>query len=74
MYQFILGSLLGMELKGDHLHFKPCFPLEWPSVSITYKYGTSIYKITVFQKEGGIDTVALTDDGQEHIVNVYATF
>ncbi|GAA3935890.1 cyclic beta 1-2 glucan synthetase [Chitinophaga oryziterrae] len=71
MYQFILGSLLGMELKGDHLHFKPCFPLEWPSVSITYKYGTSTYKITVFQKEGGKDIVALTDDGQEHVVEVY---
>jgi cyclic beta-1,2-glucan synthetase len=74
MYQFILGSLLGMELRGDHLHFKPCFPLEWPSVSITYKYGTATYKITVFQKAGESDTVALVDDGEEHTVEVFLTF
>jgi cellobiose phosphorylase len=49
MYQFITGSLLGLELKGDKLIFNPCFPLEWPSVSIAYKYGKSVYDITVYQ-------------------------
>lgn len=75
MYQFILGSLLGMELRGGQLHFKPCFPLEWPSVSIVYKYGTSTYKITVFQTTlpGREDIVELVDDGQEHHPEVYIT-
>lgn len=84
MYQFIISSLLGIELKKDQLNFKPCFPLDWPSVSITYRYEGSIYKITVFQlnfneeswwKEGETqgkgDTIQLTGDGLEHTVEVY---
>jgi cellobiose phosphorylase len=84
MYQFIMGSLLGMELKGDQLCFRPCFPLDWPSVTIVYRYGRSTYRITVFQpdntagswwemdnKLGKGDTLPLTDDGKEHDVRVY---
>jgi len=77
MYQFIISSLLGMELQKDKLIFKPCFPAEWPSVSITYKYGRSTYHITVFQheaKEEGVEErniVHLADDGLEHTLNVH---
>jgi len=77
MYQFIISSLLGMELQKDKLIFKPCFPAEWPSVSITYKYGRSTYHITVFQheaKEKGAEEghiVHLVDDGLEHTLNVH---
>ena len=83
MYQFILSYLLGLELQGDQLKFTPCFPLDWPSVVITYRYKTALYKVTVFQSEGeGIsswkidgrsgegDTIMLADDGQEHEVVV----
>jgi cellobiose phosphorylase len=78
MYQFIVSSLLGMELQKDKLIFKPCFPVEWPSVSIAYKYGKSTYYITVFQqdaKEKSLETkdiVHLIDDGLEHTVEVHA--
>src|SRR6476661_2612979 len=49
MYQFIIGSLLGMELKKDELHFHPCFPAAWSSVFIKYRYGKSTYHMTIFQ-------------------------
>src|SRR6185369_1496232 len=49
MYQFIISSLLGIELRKDKLIFKPCFPVEWPSVSLTYKHGKSTYHLTIFQ-------------------------
>jgi len=52
MYQFITGSLIGMELQKDRLRCKPCFPLEWPSVSIEYRFGRALYRITVFQEKG----------------------
>src|SRR5260221_13885670 len=52
MYQFITGSLLGMELRQGRLHFRPCFPLDWPSVGITYRCGSATYSITVFQEKG----------------------
>ena len=50
MYQFIIGSLIGLELLVDKLSFKPCFPREWPSVSITYRHKKSVYNITVYQQ------------------------
>jgi len=84
MYQFIVGSLLGIELQVDLLKFKPCFPLDWPFVSIIYRYGSSIYRITVFQlnnndnswwkiedKQGKGDAITLIDDGMEHKVEMY---
>jgi cyclic beta-1,2-glucan synthetase len=83
MYQFITGSLLGMERHGNSLRFKPCFPLEWPSVTIRYRFGTSLYLITVIQdalKETAIwqigsehgegNTIALLDDGYEHTASI----
>jgi cyclic beta-1,2-glucan glucanotransferase len=84
MYQFIISSLLGMELQKDKLIFKPCFPPGWPSVSITYKYGKSTYCITVFQHDanGELDdksklgketgnVVPLVDDGLKHTIEVH---
>ncbi|SFD59497.1 Cellobiose phosphorylase [Chitinophaga sp. CF118] len=75
MYQFIISSLLGMELQADHLYFKPCFPLSWPSVTIAYHYGTSVYNITVFQVANGNPKtmIKLVDDGLEHDIDVYVS-
>jgi len=83
MYQFIIGSLLGMELQKDRLKFRPCFPLNWPSVSIVYSYKTSTYRIKIFQTEenesswkmdddrGSGNTIQLADDGREHEAEIY---
>ena len=84
MYQFIMGSLLGMELQTDLLRFRPCFPLDWPSVSVDLRFGRSIYRITVFQdkdqgspwwkmdgKQGQGEIVQLIDDGKQHEVELH---
>jgi len=84
MYQFIIGSLLGMELLEDQLKFKPCFPRDWPSVTIEYRYRTATYKIAVYQLTNGSETrlevdgqkgtgdgFALIDDGSMHEVQIY---
>lgn len=84
MYQFMIGSLLGLQRKGDRLEFSPCFPLEWPSVSIAYRFGNSRFRITLFQSEsldrswwksgdrqGEGNAVELVDDGREHEVEVH---
>jgi cellobiose phosphorylase len=84
MNQFIIGSLLGMELLVDQLKFTPCFPEEWPSVTINYRFKTSVYNITVFQKrdiekswwkmekeQGKGNVFPLKDDGMQHKVEVY---
>ncbi|MGZ3952132.1 MAG: hypothetical protein ACXVBZ_12085, partial [Flavisolibacter sp.] len=84
MYQFIIGSLLGLELQKDRLTFNPCFPVHWPSVTITYKHGKSTYRITVFQSSTNEDSwwsdgsekrngnvIELVDDGNDHVVEVH---
>jgi cellobiose phosphorylase len=82
MYQFIISSLLGMEIEHDQLRFNPCFPATWPSVSIRYRYGRSTYQITVFQHQADKVTldsngeitgniVRLTDDGRDHEMEVH---
>jgi cyclic beta-1,2-glucan glucanotransferase len=61
------------------LLFKPCFPFEWTSVTVQYRYGKSNYHITVYQltaneeswwkseaSEGKGNTIQLSDDGLEH--------
>jgi len=84
MYQFILGSLVGLRRQSEELSFQPCFPLNWPSIQLTYLYGTSVYRITVFQlsddsasrwkmddRQGAGNTIRLADDGQTHLVEMY---
>jgi cellobiose phosphorylase len=84
MYQFITGSLVGIELKKDQLQFNPCFPSEWLSIRIRYKYGKSIYHIIVYQLkaneeswwkseagEGKGNAIQLIDDGLEHRFEVH---
>ena len=87
MYQFITGSLLGIQLQHDRLHFIPCFPLEWASVIIDYRYKNTTYNITVYQVTGVTKSwwimdgnmgdgnmLPLTDDGLPHKAMVFVTY
>jgi cyclic beta-1,2-glucan synthetase len=84
MYQFILDSFIGLERRDQLLQFRPCFPLDWPSISLLYRYGKSEYRIAVFQvadnsasswkmddQHGDGNTIRLKDDGQTHSVEIY---
>jgi len=86
MYQFIISSLVGIELKKDQLIFNPCFPFEWTSIAIQYRFGKSNYHITVYQlttneeswwkseaSEGKGNTIQLSDDGLEHRFDVHVS-
>ncbi|KAA5535097.1 cyclic beta 1-2 glucan synthetase [Taibaiella lutea] len=83
MYQFILNSLLGLEREADELKFNPCFPDEWPSVEIQYRYGNAHYFITIINnknqavsqwemdnEKGTGESIRLKDDGKEHRVTM----
>jgi len=86
MYQFIIGSLIGIELEVDQLKFTPCFPIDWPEVSITYRYKSATYKIKIQQiksdeeswwkvdsSQGKGNILPLIDDGKEHEAEVYVS-
>ena len=84
MYRLILESLLGVSREADRLRFAPCLPANWPSCEIRYRYGETIYRITLrhgstpdvpasVHVDGIVRperSVPLVDDRQEHIVEV----
>ena len=84
MYRMITESLLGLRLTAGRLHFTPCLPADWHAFRLRYRYGETVYHITVRQTsaaESGVavsvdgvaqpePTIALLDDRREHYVEV----
>ena len=85
MFRIGLEAILGLERRGDSLTFTPCIPAAWPRYAITYRFGTSHYRITVENPEhvtsgvvrvevdgavAAAKSVALRDDGRAHEVRV----
>jgi cyclic beta-1,2-glucan synthetase len=84
LYRLILESLLGLRREGDRLYLAPCLPMPWPFFEIDYRFGASLYRITVrvlrdtqAAKTTRIDAtvrrpavIQLLDDGDEHLVEV----
>jgi cyclic beta-1,2-glucan synthetase len=85
MYRTVLEYILGFELLGNKIRFKPCIPNNWDEFSIKYKYNNSTYNIKVELKKGHInkvekiyvdkseiesDIIDLVDDGKTHKVLV----
>jgi len=66
MYRTGMEGILGINLRGDTLSINPCIPRAWNGFEITYKYGSSRYRIAVDNPHGvsrGIVQASL--DGQE---------
>jgi cellobiose phosphorylase len=84
LYRLMLETLLGLTLEENRLRFNPCLPAEWNTFTVKYRYGETIYNITVTQtvsdmgNEGltidGVDqrdlAIALVDDRAPHTVKV----
>jgi cyclic beta-1,2-glucan synthetase len=84
MYQLITEYVFGLKRKGDILVLEPCLPLHWETVTIRYRYKSSLYLISMDQVSQERDELAvvvddveaedngihLLDDGREHRVAV----
>jgi cyclic beta-1,2-glucan synthetase len=85
MYRVGLESILGIRRRGDRLLIDPSVPATWREYSVTWRFGRSVYEITVSNPEGRCRGVAsavldgmevdpaaipLKDDGQTHRVRV----
>ncbi|OQW65793.1 MAG: cyclic beta 1-2 glucan synthetase [Nitrospira sp. ST-bin5] len=84
LYRLIVESLLGLRLEVDKLRVTPCIPADWKGFTLHYRYRETLYHITVSQASTGngktsvtVDgveqhdpTIPLTDDRQEHAVEV----
>ena len=85
MYRVGLEGILGFTKRGDSLFLDPCVPDSWPEYTIEYRFGKSVYQITVKNPSGmalqpgqvtldgrTLDGLAipLVDDGGHHVVVV----
>jgi cellobiose phosphorylase len=84
MYRLIVESLLGLSLEVDRLRITPSSHPQWEEFKVHYRFGETLYHITVTQFKGkkigtrltvdGVEqtsqTIALVNDHQEHVVKV----
>ena len=85
LYRVGLEAILGFHKRGEVLEIDPCLPPGWPSVEITYRLGSTTFRIAVENPHGvsrGVVSVemdgqplsdgriGLADDGREHHVRV----
>ena len=85
MYRLIVESLLGLHREGDKLYIAPCIPADWPAYTMHYRYGGSVYRISVVQSvvehgelkvllldgaEQAERAITLIDDGREHVIEI----
>ena len=52
MYRTAVEGILGIKVRGTTLILDPCIPRTWPGFEVTYKHGTSRYRITVKNPRG----------------------
>jgi cyclic beta-1,2-glucan synthetase len=87
MYRVGLEAILGFTKRGDTLVIEPRVPRDWPELTIEYRFGGSLYVITVSEPylvgaRGGeirIDgqpvdggVIPLVDDGAKRLVTIRA--
>ena len=51
LYRVGIESILGFTKRGDTLVIDPCIPGAWPEFGIEYRYGSTLYSITVLNPD-----------------------
>ena len=67
-YKTGIENILGLRKEGDTLTIDPRVPSDWPSLTIRYRYGSTLYVIK-YSRSGQTrnpNPIRLVDDGQEH--------
>jgi cellobiose phosphorylase len=84
-YRVALEAILGFEKCGDRLRLDPCIPAAWPGFELDYRFGRTVYAISVTNRKSAsrgvlamtVDAAAVTggwislvDDGSRHGVSI----
>jgi cyclic beta-1,2-glucan synthetase len=65
MYRAWVEEILGLQVRGEHLHMNPVIPAWWKGFSLRYRHGEAVYEIQVENPDGCERGVALVEmDGQ----------
>lgn len=85
LYRAGIESILGLRRRGNHFTITPCVPSSWTSFSITWRFGSATYEISIENPErlwrgirkaeldgAPVDhrAIPLVDDGKTHAVRV----
>lgn len=85
LYRVGLENIIGFEKKGDKLFLNPCVPKCWNKFEVEYRYGGSVYhitvknphnicggrvRITVDEVQSEQEYISLKDDGKHHYADV----
>jgi len=65
MYRLILEYLLGLRREGNRLSLQPCLPHDWDGFGIRYRFGKTVYDISVTRAADPAEEKALYLDGSE---------
>jgi cyclic beta-1,2-glucan synthetase len=49
MYRVWIEEVLGLRVRGNRLSIDPVIPDEWPGFDLTYRFGNSVYQISVIR-------------------------
>jgi cyclic beta-1,2-glucan synthetase len=64
-YRLGLEAILGLRRVGDRLHLAPVIPARWPGYQVDYRFGNTMYNVSVENPDGvnrGVQEVTL--DGE----------
>jgi cellobiose phosphorylase len=74
MYRLIVESLLGLNREADRLRLAPCLHPEWDGFAVKYRYGETLYNVSVSRNEiagdGNPDAATVTVDGIAQAGNI----
>jgi cellobiose phosphorylase len=62
LYQAVLQSFFGLQIRGDKLAFKPCLPEEWESCQVRVHYKETLYIISYQLEKGSSNGLYITTD------------
>ncbi|HON59060.1 MAG TPA: glucoamylase family protein [Smithella sp.] len=65
MYRLILEYLLGLRREENRLSVKPCLPDDWDGFSIRYRFGKTLYDISVTRAAGKTEEPVIFLDGMK---------
>jgi cyclic beta-1,2-glucan synthetase len=69
MYRTAVEGILGVNLRGRILSINPCIPRTWSGFEITYRYGSSRYRISVENPRGVSQGVVQASLDGRHIAS-----
>jgi len=64
LYRLMVETLLGLTLEDHKLRFNPCLPESWTAFTLEYRFGETLYRVSVSRADSG-EAASLIIDGNQ---------